>query len=70
MNGEIGSQIDIDTAYGENNSTFIITIRKGVNKDAINVTLQIQLDFISKLTDTLQGFYRTSYRDATTGEWR
>lgn len=58
---DIASPLEIKTSYGENNATYIIDLKK-VDK-VKNVTLQIHLKFISRLTDTLQGFYRVSYED-------
>ncbi|KAJ6637110.1 Aminopeptidase Ey, partial [Pseudolycoriella hygida] len=65
---DIASPLDIETAYGEHNDTFIIDIKRGIDKNDKNITLQIQLDFTSKLTDTLQGFYRSSYKDGKNQE--
>lgn len=65
---DIASPLDIETAYGENNDTFIIDIKRGIDKNDKNITLQIQLNFVSVLTDTLQGFYRSSYKDGRNQE--
>lgn len=65
---DIASPLDIETAYGEHNDTFIIDIKRGIDKNDKNITLQIQLNFTSKLTDTLQGFYRSSYKDGANQE--
>ncbi|XP_037030897.1 aminopeptidase N isoform X2 [Bradysia coprophila] len=65
---DIASPLDIETAYGEHNDTFIIDIKRGIDKNDENITLQIQLNFISILTDTLQGFYRASYKDGRNEE--
>lgn len=58
--------LNVDTFYGENNDTFVIDIKDTVPE---NRTLQVQLKFISQLTDTLQGFYRTNY-ETNSGERR
>lgn len=50
--------LQIDTEYGEANMTFIINILEALPK---NSTVQVELQFVSQLTDTLQGFYRTEY---------
>lgn len=55
--------LTIETQYSENNDTFSIFIKEIVAK---NSTVLVELKFISQLTDTLQGFYRTEYE--TQGE--
>lgn len=50
--------ISSETSYGLDNDTFIINLKGPIPR---NSTVQVQLQFISQLTDTLQGFYRTSY---------
>lgn len=61
---DIASPLEIKTSYGDNNATYIIDLNKVDKVD--NVTLQIHLKFISRLTDTLQGFYRVLYEDNRT----
>lgn len=51
--------VEITTSYGENNETFIIKLEKL----PVNDTLQVDLKFISQLSNTLQGFYRVGYND-------
>lgn len=53
----------IETWYGENNDTFNIALAEGTRVDG-NTTLQVNLKFISQLSNTLQGFYRVSYKDS------
>lgn len=55
--------LTIETEYSQNNDTFSIFIKEVVAK---NSTVLVDLTFISQLTDTLQGFYRTQYE--TQGE--
>lgn len=55
--------LTIETEYSESNDTFSIFIKEIV---ARNSTVIVDLKFISQLTDTLQGFYRTRYE--TQGE--
>lgn len=55
--------LTIETEYSERNDTFSIMIKEIVAK---NSTVLVDLTFISQLTDTLQGFYRTQYE--TQGE--
>lgn len=53
--------LDIETMYGENNDTFIIKLKPA---EVTNTTLQVNLKFVSQLSSTLQGFYRTNYEDS------
>lgn len=57
--------LNIETMYSENNDTFSIFIKEIVSR---NSTVLVDLKFVSQLTDTLQGFYRTQYE--TQGEQR
>lgn len=60
---QISAPLNINTWYGENNDTFNIALAEGTNIDG-NTTLQVNLKFISQLTNTLQGFYRVLYEDS------
>lgn len=53
--------LDIDSSYGENNETFVITFIK--SPPAKTTVLQVSLSFVSQLTSTLKGFYRVDYDD-------
>lgn len=58
--------VKVESGYGENNETYIIKVLSDLKSNK-NVTLSIDLEFHSQLTDTLQGFYKTSYIDPMTG---
>lgn len=58
----VATPLDIQTEYGENNDTFIIKLNKF--NEVKNSTLQVNLKFISQLSNTLQGFYRVNYDDS------
>lgn len=46
--------------YGEDNSTFVVTLNEAyANESQLRVELSLQ--FVSQITDTLQGIYKTSY---------
>lgn len=59
----VSSPLSIRTWYGENNDTFNIELGEGTTVDG-NTTLQVNLKFISQLSNTLQGFYRVLYEDS------
>lgn len=60
-NATHATPLDIETMYGENNDTFIIKLKPA---EVTNTTLQVNLKFVSQLSSTLQGFYRTNYEDS------
>ncbi|XP_030375833.1 aminopeptidase N isoform X2 [Scaptodrosophila lebanonensis] len=63
-------EVDFDSDYGENNATFVINLSKDlVSKTKLRVVLS--LDFVSQVTDTLQGVYKTSYLNTANNkqEW-
>ena len=62
MNDETKSLL-IETGYGENNATYIITLLEYLDTSK-GVSVNVDIKFTSHLTDTLQGFYRTSYSDS------
>lgn len=56
--------LDIKTSYGKNNETFVIElVKKPASKE-----IQVNLTFISQLSNTLQGFYRVGYDDIDSRE--
>lgn len=59
---EVETLLNIKTEYGTNNDTYIIHLEPSEIVD--DSTLQVNLKFISTLSDTLQGFYRVSYEDS------
>ncbi|XP_049305207.1 aminopeptidase N isoform X5 [Bactrocera dorsalis] len=63
-------ELDFDGKYGENNSSFVVAVSKGI-EDERDVKLIVSMDFVSQITDTLQGVYRTSYTNLETNkiEW-
>ncbi|XP_012161752.1 aminopeptidase N isoform X1 [Ceratitis capitata] len=63
-------ELDFDGKYGESNSTFVVAINKGI-EDEHEVKLIVSMDFVSQITDTLQGVYRTSYTNLESNkiEW-
>lgn len=62
--------LDFDSDYGEDNATFVINLSKTL---AVETQLRVllSLDFVSQVTDTLQGVYKTSYTnpDTKNEEW-
>lgn len=54
--------LEIKQRYGENNETYIIELLA----EPRNTTLQVNIKFISQLSNTLQGFYRVGYNDIDT----
>ncbi|XP_054728242.1 aminopeptidase N [Anastrepha obliqua] len=63
-------ELDFDGKYADNNSTFVVAINKGIGGER-DVKLIVSMDFVSQITDTLQGVYRTSYTNLETNkvEW-
>lgn len=57
--------LDFDSDYGEDNATFVINLSKTL---AVETQLRVllSLDFVSQVTDTLQGVYKTSYTNPDT----
>lgn len=53
--------IDFEGSYGNDNQTYQITLLKAIQQNPI--TVRVYLIFKSQLTDTLQGFYKTTYFD-------
>lgn len=60
-------ELDFDGKYGENNSSFVVAIIRGI-EDERDVKLIVSMDFVSQITDTLQGVYRTSYTNLETNK--
>uniref|UniRef100_A0A1B0D793 Aminopeptidase n=1 Tax=Phlebotomus papatasi TaxID=29031 RepID=A0A1B0D793_PHLPP len=59
------SQLDIEFK-SDSNSTLWIYIKKDFRKHSSSIRLKVFVEFISQLSDTLQGFYRVNYN--TSGE--
>lgn len=53
-------ELDFDSDYGDNNSTFVVKLDKELASES-NLRVLLSLDFVSQVTDTLQGIYKTSY---------
>ncbi|XP_055901908.1 aminopeptidase N isoform X2 [Eupeodes corollae] len=64
------TDLDFESEYGDNNTTFVIKVDKVVESEK-DLKLVIYLDFVSEITSTLQGIYKTSYVNADTlqKEW-
>lgn len=60
-------ELDFDSEYGVDNSTFVITLSKAVAEEK-DIKLVLSMDFVSQITDTLQGVYKTSYVNVDTGK--
>lgn len=60
-------ELDFDSEYGADNSTFVITLTKSVAEEK-DLKLVVSMDFVSQITDTLQGVYKTSYVNVDTGK--
>ncbi|KAH8242277.1 hypothetical protein KR038_008937 [Drosophila bunnanda] len=63
-------EVDFDSDYGDENGTFVIHLDKSLSGET-QLRLLLSLDFVSQLTDTLQGVYKTSYLNPDTkkNEW-
>ncbi|XP_041674632.1 aminopeptidase N isoform X2 [Drosophila eugracilis] len=63
-------ELDFDSDYGDDNATFVINLYKALAGET-QLRLQLSLDFVSQVTDTLQGVYKTSYinPDTKKEEW-
>ncbi|XP_058451744.1 aminopeptidase N isoform X2 [Malaya genurostris] len=57
--------IAYDAFYGRNNLSYTIVLKE---RDEVIENITIILDFESKLSDTLQGFYKGRFHDAETGK--
>lgn len=53
--------IEFEGSYGNDNQTYEITLSKSYHQSPISI--RVYLIFKSQLTDTLQGFYKTTYFD-------
>ncbi|ALC46775.1 sda, partial [Drosophila busckii] len=53
-------ELDFDSDYGEDNATFVIKLDKKLAAEQ-QLRVLLSLDFVSQITDTLQGIYKTSY---------
>ncbi|EDV90658.1 aminopeptidase N isoform X2 [Drosophila grimshawi] len=70
VNGSDEVELDFDSDYGDNNDTFIVTLAKSLATES-NLRVLLSMDFVSQVTDTLQGIYKTSYTNPNTNqlEW-
>lgn len=59
----IAEPLSIRTWYGDKNGKYYIELAEGTIVGG-NTTLQVNLKFISQLSNTLQGFYRVLYQDS------
>ncbi|XP_016951233.1 aminopeptidase N isoform X2 [Drosophila biarmipes] len=68
--GNEEQELEFDSDYGEDNATFVINLDKAYSAET-QLKVQLSLDFISQVTDTLQGVYKTSYINPDTNkeEW-
>lgn len=55
---DLHEDLDYTCEYGKGNESYVITLKEPKHR-LTNVS--VTLDFVSKLTDTLQGFYRGSF---------
>lgn len=60
-------ELDFDSEYGANNNTFVVTLAKTFAEEK-DLKLVLSMDFVSQITDTLQGVYKTSYVNVDTGK--
>lgn len=51
--------------YGDKKESYIINLKGATSDNSDNITYQVQINFVSSITDILQGFYRSSYADET-----
>lgn len=65
---DVHESLDYTCDYGKKNESYVITI-KDTKYDLTNVS--VTLEFVSKLTDTLQGFYKGSFfnEDTKSDSW-
>ncbi|KAH8332320.1 hypothetical protein KR074_000992, partial [Drosophila pseudoananassae] len=59
-NGSDEQELDFDSDYGDDNATFVVSLDKALSEEP-GLRLLLSLDFVSLVTDTLQGVYKTSY---------
>lgn len=59
-NGSDEQELDFDSDYGDENATFVVSLEKSLSEES-ELKLLLSLDFVSQVTDTLQGVYKTSY---------
>ncbi|XP_031634254.1 aminopeptidase N-like [Contarinia nasturtii] len=62
INGEVTRLLSIQSNYGKNNEIYVIDLLEMPK----NTSLQVNIEFISQLSTTLQGFYRVGYDDIDT----
>lgn len=60
---DLEEELDATCDYGKNNESYVVKIKEPKHK-LTNVS--IELTFESRLTSTLQGFYRSSFHDEDT----
>ncbi|XP_017052623.1 aminopeptidase N isoform X2 [Drosophila ficusphila] len=70
INATEEQELDFDSDYGDDNTTFVINLEKALAEES-QLKLLLSLDFVSQVTDTLQGVYKTSYTNPDTKkeEW-
>jgi aminopeptidase N len=61
--GDVNENIDFITEYGANNQSYIIKLKQ--TKHRIT-NLSVLLEFNSKITSTLQGFYKGTFNNEET----
>lgn len=63
-------RVPFTTDYGEDDESYMFTLDpayRAVNSKK-HITLLVRMNFQSRLTSTLQGFYKTRYYDDLTGK--
>lgn len=60
---DVDDTLDFSCEYGKDNESYVINLKEPKHR-LTNVS--VTLDFVSKLTDTLQGFYHSSFVDDVT----
>lgn len=60
---DVDDALDFSCDYGKDNESYVITLKEPKHR-LTNVS--VTLNFVSKLTDTLQGFYRGNVVDEAT----
>lgn len=60
----VDQPIGVATSYGPRNETYVLRILESlpIGHDNRTAGLTVHLDFVSRLSDTLTGFYKTAYR--------
>lgn len=63
------SRVPCESYYGDGRQTYITILNDNIREKYRGKLLRLRMDinFISRLTDTLQGFYKTSYHDDISG---